>query len=292
MKHGRGRSSKTIATRDLAHDILAEIQPATVRAVCYRLFVLKAIPDMSTRSTQRVSRRLTDAREEGHIPWEWIVDENRVLERVPQWDNPEDFTQAVKRSYRRDLWNDQPQRVEVWSEKGTMRGTLKTVLDTYGVGFRVMHGFSSATVMKDIALATEYDRLPLRIFYIGDWDPSGMYMSERDFDERLDKYGARVELTRLALTEDDLHRADMTATSFPASDKRRDPRYQWFITNIGRDCWELDALSPVVIRDRVETAILSMITNVEAWNRFKATEAAELDSLQDVLGEWARMKVA
>ena len=36
-------------------------------------------------------------------------------------------------------------RVEVWSEKGTIRGVLKPVLDEYGVGFRVMHGFGSAT---------------------------------------------------------------------------------------------------------------------------------------------------
>lgn len=292
MINGRGRSQKTIALRNLAYDILEEIQPATVRAVCYRLFVLKAIPDMSARLTQKVSRMLTDARKEGHIPWEWIVDENRTLERASQWDDPDQFAETVKRSYRRDLWNDQPQRVEVWSEKGTMRGTLKPILDAYGVGFRVFHGFTSTTVVKDITDATQHDALPLRVFYIGDWDPSGMYMSERDIPERMEESGARVEVSRLALTGDDLNRVDMSGTSFPASDKRRDPRYKWFVEHVGDDCWELDALSPVAIRDRVETAILSMITDVAAWKRFKAVEAAELDSLQDVLGEWARIKAA
>ena len=51
---------------------------------------------------------------------------------------------CVARSYRRDFWNQQPLRVEVWSEKGTVRGVLQPVLDHYAVGFRVMHGFSSA----------------------------------------------------------------------------------------------------------------------------------------------------
>ena len=36
---------------------------------------------------------------------------------------------------------------EVWSEKGTVRGVLAPTLDKYGVGFRPVHGFSSATTV-------------------------------------------------------------------------------------------------------------------------------------------------
>ncbi len=230
---GRGLAEKTIKLRGLCYDILEEIHPATVRAVCYRLFVLKAIPDMSTNSTAKISRVLTGAREDGFIPWEWIVDETRELERVSQWDDPADFANTVKRAYRRDLWAQQPQRVEIWSEKGTMRGTLGPVLDEYGVGFRVMHGFSSATVMKDIADTTAATTSPLRVFYIGDWDPSGMHMSAVDIPKRLAEYGARVEMSRIALTANDLRRPDLATTSFPATDKRKDPRYRWFTATIG-----------------------------------------------------------
>ena len=48
-------------------------------------------------------------------------------------------------SYRRDFWDQQPHRVQVWSEKGTVRGVLAPVLDHYAVGFLPVHGFSSAT---------------------------------------------------------------------------------------------------------------------------------------------------
>ena len=58
------------------------------------------------------------------------------------------------------------------------------VLDDYGLGFRVMHGFSSATVVHDIA--DDYDDRPLTALYVGDWDPSGLYMSERDLPDRLE----------------------------------------------------------------------------------------------------------
>ncbi len=289
---GRGLAEKTIKLRGLCYDILEEIHPATVRAVCYRLFVLKAIPDMSTNSTAKISRVLTGAREDGFIPWEWIVDETRELERVSQWSDPAAFANTVKHAYRRDLWAQQPQRVEIWSEKGTMRGTLGPVLDEYGVGFRVMHGFSSATVMKDIADTTAATTSPLRVFYIGDWDPSGMHMSAVDIPKRLAEYGARVEMSRIALTANDLRRPDLATTSFPATDKRKDPRYRWFTATIGHQCWEVDALSPVIIRDRVEAAIVSMIRDKDAWSRYQWTEKVELDSLQDVLNEWSRLKAS
>ena len=51
---GRGMAQKTIELRQRCHEILEEIEPATVRAVCYRLFVQKQIPDMSKNSTAKV----------------------------------------------------------------------------------------------------------------------------------------------------------------------------------------------------------------------------------------------
>ena len=84
-------------------------------------------------------------------PWEWIVDETRTRERVSTWADPAAYARTVARSYRRDFWNQQPVRVEVWSEKGTIRGVLAPVLNQYAVGFRVMDGFSSATSVHDVA---------------------------------------------------------------------------------------------------------------------------------------------
>lgn len=288
---GRGLAQQTIALRDRCHAILEEIQPATVRAACYRLFVEKLLPDMSKNSTQKVSRILTRAREERCIPWEWIVDETRALERASQWSDPESFADTIRAAYRRDLWDQQPRRLEVWSEKGTMRGTLRPILDAYGVGFRVMHGFGSATAMMEIAAATQHDAVPRLVLYLGDWDPSGMHMSEVDIPDRLAEYGARVEVIRLALTAADLVRPDLVNTSFPALDKRKDPRYRWFVDTIGPKCWELDALSPVIIRDRIEQAILAEI-DPDLWNHYRAIEQIEVASLNDVMDEWERMRAA
>ncbi len=70
----RGLARKTQDLIDAAALILAEIQPATVRGVCYQLFNRKLIPDMLKNSTAKVSRVLVQARERELIPWGWIVD--------------------------------------------------------------------------------------------------------------------------------------------------------------------------------------------------------------------------
>src|SRR5262249_17938723 len=150
----------------------------TGRGIGYKLFTAGLIPSMANNEMQRVYRLLKEAREEGEIPWEWIVDETRDLERVSTWANPKAYARAVARSYRRDLWNQQPKRCEVWSEKGTVRGVLQPVLNKYAVGFRVMHGFSSATTVWDIS--QDDDGRELVALYVGDFDPSGMFMSEED----------------------------------------------------------------------------------------------------------------
>jgi hypothetical protein len=187
----------------------------------------------------------------------------------------------VSRQYRRDFWNQQPVRVEVWSEKGTLRGVLQPVLDKYAVGFRVMHGFGSATVVHDVA---DYDDgRDLIALYVGDWDPSGMYMSERDLPDRLEKYdGYHVRVARIALVKEQL----TGLPSFSAGDKRKDPRYKWFVQNYGNRCWEIDALDPNVLRDCVEANIEAEI-DWDEWRRCEVVNAAEQESLREVLTSWS-----
>lgn len=279
----RGKALESLRLIDAARNILAEIQPASVRAVCYRLFTAGLIPDMSKGSTNRVSAQLVYAREQGLISWEWVVDETREAERVHSWEDPAAYSAAVMRSYRRDRWALQPVRCEVWSEKGTVRGTLAPVLAEYGVTFRVMHGYASATAAYEIALEDSADPRPLVALYAGDWDPSGLHMSGVDLPRRLARYGGLVNLKRLALTEADTR--DSALPSFAADSKRKDPRYRWFTDRYGRRCWELDALSPVVLRGRVAAAIAALIDR-DTWERCGRAGAAERRSLQDVLGAW------
>ena len=125
---GRGKSPRSVALIEAAIAILRQIQPATIRAICYRLFVLGLIPSMTKNETNRVSRLLTEAREQGFIRWGWIVDETRAPERANAFTDPQDYVEVVKRSYRKDHWTDQRERIELGSEKSTIAGILRPSL--------------------------------------------------------------------------------------------------------------------------------------------------------------------
>lgn len=279
-KKGRGRAKRSIDLINVMYAIAEASQPITGRGVGYQLFVRGLNPSMSKQDMTAVYRLLKEAREEGTIPWEWIVDETRKLEKVSTWDDPAAFVRCVNRSYRRDFWNRQPLRVEVWSEKGTIRGVLAPTLDEYGVGFRVLHGFSGATTINDVA--QDYDGRDLVVLYCGDFDPSGMCMSEVDLPNRLEKYGGNhVIIERVALTRDDC----AGLPSFPAIEKKKDPRQKWFVRNFGNTCWELDAMDPNALRSKVEAAIQSHI-EWEQWERDVKINRAEQRSLRTVLDSW------
>jgi hypothetical protein len=279
-KIGRGMSQRSLDLIEAMAEIAEAAQPITGRGVGYKLFTRSLIPSMSTGSMQKVYRLLRIAREQGDIPWEWIVDETRAIERVATWDDPADYAEREAQTYRRDFWNQQPHRVQVWSEKGTVRGVLAPVLDHYAVGFLPVHGFSSATAAHDIA--QDDDGRDLIVLYVGDLDPSGMFMSEQDLPARFAKYGGdHIKLRRIALTPQQVR----GLPSFPAADKRKDPRYQWFVANHGRDCWELDAMDPNDLRDCVEREIGKLIEPT-AWRRCEVVNKAEQQSLRTILEQW------
>jgi hypothetical protein len=238
---------------------------------------------MSKGQTDKVSRVLVAAREAGRVPWEWVVDENRSAERVNLWDNPEPILRATVRQYRKDYWQDQPRVVEVWSEKGTVRGTLAPVLDEYGITLRVLHGFSSATLLHDAALEQAGTNKPTTVLYVGDYDPSGMSMSQRDIPGRLERYRGTAEIVRLAILREQI--AEHGLPGFPAGTKSGDPRHDWFVVNYGNTCWELDALPPPVLREVVEGAILRLLDR-DLWERARMVEAAEIESMKGFFDGW------
>src|SRR6516165_4405395 len=280
-KKGRGMARRSLELIEAMHAAARAAQPITGRGIGYKLFAAGLISSMARAEMQRVYRLLKEAREREIIPWDWIVDETRSLERVSTWSNPAEYAECVARSYRRDFWDQQPVRVEVWSEKGTVRGVLQPVLDEYAVGFRVMHGFSSATSVYEVVQSCDYKGLVA--LYVGDFDPSGLFMSENDLPTRLFEYGAdeNVTLRRIALTRDQVS----GLPSFPATDKRKDPRFRWFVAKYGDQCWELDAMDPNDLRDVVERAIRGLIEPT-AWARCETVNRAEQESLRHVLDSW------
>jgi hypothetical protein len=278
----RGKAKATVALEAAILEIVAERAPITVRGVCYALFTRQLIPSMQVKNTARVSRIMTEMRESETLDWTLIVDGSRAVERPRTWDNPDSIIQAAVHGYRRDYWQDQKTLIEVWSEKSTVQGTLAPVLDDLGVTFRVMKGFGSFTSVRQAAEDASRNQAQNTIaLYIGDWDPSGLYMSEIDLPTRLARYGGTQQVRRIALLVSDT----VDLPNFDADTKADDARYRWYVERFGRRCWELDAMNPNDLRDRVRIEIESYIDK-DRWYRALEIEAAEVGSMTDFHRAW------
>src|SRR5262245_13887064 len=74
-KGARGMAQRSIAWIKAMHKAAEAAHPITGRGIGYKLFVAKLIASMARGDMARVYRLLLIAREQGFIPWEWIVDE-------------------------------------------------------------------------------------------------------------------------------------------------------------------------------------------------------------------------
>ena len=278
----RGKAQATLDLEAAIVEIVEERAPITVRGIAYALFVRDLLASMAVSETRRVSRITTDMREDGTLDWTQIVDDSRTVEQVDTWSDPDAIIRAAVKGYRRNNWQDQPTVVEVWSEKSTVQGVLAPVLDDLGVTFRVLKGWGSFTAVRQAAEDSNGHAGKATVaLYIGDWDPSGLYMSEVDLPERLERYGGRWKLERIAIVKPDTRRLP----HFDAATKDKDPRYRWFVARHGRRCWELDAMNPNILRDRVRKAIEAYIDR-PLWRRAIEIEEAELASMQGFHAAW------
>ncbi|MEM9303506.1 MAG: hypothetical protein AAGE01_15420 [Pseudomonadota bacterium] len=280
----RGKARATLELEAAILDVVDERAPITVRGVCYALFTQGRIGSMEVRFTQKVSRIMTGMRESGVLDWTKVVDGSREVATVAQWKDPSQIIDAAVAGYRKDYWKDQPSTVEIWSEKGTVHGVLQPVLREYGVTFRVMKGFGSYTAVRQAAedsADAEWLDKDFIAFYIGDHDPSGRYMTDVDLPARLERYGAGGRFERIAIVQG----LDEHLPSFSAGTKKKDPRHRWFVEHHGVTCWELDAMNPNDLRDRVREHIESVIDFVK-WNRAIAVERAERESMHEFQQTW------
>ena len=225
---------------------------------------------------KQLSRSLTQDRLEGVIPWEWIEDRLREPRHVPMWHDLPDFIAAVRRSYRRDVWQDQPEYLEAWLEKDALSGIFEGVLGPYGVTLNVGRGFDSAASVKDAADRFG-DGSGITVLYFGDFDPSGEDMV-RSLRERLRELGAEPEIVKCALTFEDISRYSLPPDFTKATDSRRAA----FVARYGDVAVELDALPANVLRERIRDEVRRRM-DPEALERTRTAERADRERLDELL---------
>src|SRR5262249_831538 len=151
--------------------------------------------------------------------------------------NPREALEDTVRQYRKTLWTDDDDCVQIWLEKDALAGVIEPVTDKYDVALMVARGYSSITFLHDSAEKLPRNRRAF-IYHLGDFDPSGVNASEK-VEEDLRGFAPDVELhfKRLAVTEEQIE-----AWNLPnRPTKRSDSRARSFGSSISV---ELDAIDP------------------------------------------------
>lgn len=278
-------------TRKLIEQVRAVLQtqfPMTVRQCFYRLVSMGVLKN-NRKDYQKLSRVLTLAREQGEIPFDWIVDRSRPTYEGTVWEDPKDYMETCISAYHKDYWQDQPNYCELWVEKDAVIGSIAEVTDELGVIVRVGRGFLSTTRAHDIASILQRIRKPKTIFYLGDHDPSGLCI-EREAAERVRNYGSgHFAIERLAI-----HAEDIATFNLPplrvktkTGGDYADSRAEGFVAEYGSECVELDALPPNELRERIREAVEAKIDR-KSWDRAIVAERAEIRSIEDFIANWPR----
>jgi len=241
----------------------------TVRTIFYQ-FVGRDWIVNTKQEYKNLQAHLKNARNAGVIDWDAIEDRTRIAHVPSTWDTPADIIAAAAQSYREDLWRTQRYRPEVWIEKDALIGVIANTCDSLRVPYFAVRGNDSTSDLyragKRFQEIINQGQVPL-VLYLGDHDPNGLDMT-RDIRERLALYtGEDVEVRRLALNIAQVRRYRLPHNFA----KEADTRYAAYVREFGRECWELDALSPAVLNQLIRTELEGLIDQ-RAWRRALATE--------------------
>ncbi len=168
-------------------------------------------------------------RNEHLIPFDWIADHARWVQQPETWNSPRDAIQDVRDRYRRPFWVNQDVYVQVWLEKDALAGIVSRVTDPYDVPLMVTRGYPSVsflhlaaeTIEEQAKPVYEEQDKPTYLYYIGDWDPSGMDIPIK-VEDGIREYAPDVELhfERIAVTEDQIARYDLPTRPTKTTDSR------------------------------------------------------------------------
>lgn len=253
----------------------------TLRQVYYQLVARDYIPN-NERSYKNTGNLINDARMAGLIDWLAIQDRTRNIRRNSHWSSPADIMGSVLYSYAIDRRKDQPNYIEVWVEKDALIGIVRQISSKLDVPCFSCRGYVSASEMWSAAqrFIRQDHRERRVILHLGDHDPSGKDMT-RDIAERLDIFGADVEVQRIALNWDQIDQYSPP----PNPAKLTDSRAGAYIAEFGHESWELDALEPKVltglIREHVD-ALTDRTLLADAIRR----EDTDKEELELVKNNW------
>jgi hypothetical protein len=263
--------------------------PVTLRGVYYRVVSAGAV-DKTEDGYKLVGRQLLKLRRAGVIPYNWITDGTRWINRPNTWTGIDDLLDDVGASYRRALWENQTAAVMVFTEKDAISGVLLPVTRYWDVPLGVMRGYASETFCYTVAgeiIDNWKAGKSTYVYQFGDHDPSGVnawesfadkvsgfvsdsgYLSPVEMVLGLERMGV-VNFTRLAVTPEQIE--GLALPTRPT--KKTDTRARGF----AGESVEVDAIPAPELR-RVLTEAIERHVDRRSLDITRVYEKNERDTL-------------
>lgn len=253
----------------------------TLRQLYYQLVSRNVIPNVE-RSYKALGSLVSGARLAGLVDWDAIEDRVRQPRARPDWEDAAALVDSALNQFRLDRWDGQTEYVELWVEKDALTGVLWPIASRFHVTLMTNRGYSSQSAMYESAQRFKAaGRIPKHLLYLGDHDPSGEDMV-RDVADRLTMFGVtRLEVTKVALTRDQVDEYEPP----PNPAKMSDSRAAGYVAEHGDESWEVDALPPEEMT-RIVTEALEEHVDQEAMDQVIAQEEEQREQLRDLLARW------
>jgi hypothetical protein len=192
--------------------------PTSVRFLFYELEQAGEIPKAyryangskrARQPSQDVSDALTNLREAGLVPWEWIVDEGRTLVEWGYAASIAEHVRVLANQARLDAWAGAPPPLLI-TESRSLAGVLRETVAEYLCPIVATAGQSSGSLLA-VEIAPLLREDPARqVIYLGDYDFQGDDI-EAATRRRLEKHvGQQLDWGRLALTAQQVQQFGLT----------------------------------------------------------------------------------
>ena len=263
IKRHRATKAEVERRRDRLYEIVQTMKPMTVRQVFYQATV-RGIVEKSEAGYAKVQTDLVLMRKAGEMPFDWLADNTRWQRKPRTFDSVEQALQDTARLYRKALWSDAGAYVEVWLEKDALAGVVLPVTAMYDVPLMVARGYASLSFLHSAAEYINSLEVPVYLYHLGDFDPSGVNAGEK-IEETLREMApaAEIHFERLAVTPEQIELWRLPTRPTKTSDSRA--------KGFGAISVELDAIEPDKLRALVEDAIEDHLPP----HQFKVLKAAE-----------------
>jgi hypothetical protein len=267
------RPSKIGALRDLLIGLLLEHErdgalPTSARFLFYELVQRGQLSKERTgarRPDQDMGDALTDIREDGRVPWNWIVDETRSLDNYSGSPSILQGTLDMLPYITLDPWRGRPPMV--LTESRSLAGVLRNIVSEYRARIAPTNGQCGGFLRTGIAPAM---RTGDRVLYLGDWDLAGDQI-EANTRRVLEREVGPLRWERLAITEQQVRDHNLPVISKP--DRRYNPpRYH--------DAVETEALGQTVLvgflRARLDALLPEPLVRVQERERRQRRRLARI----------------